>query len=53
MTVGKPAKFSLMADVAGLPISIRLEVVYEQIQLVEIKQQKSKTNKKDKKRFAA
>ena len=47
MTVGKPLKFSLIVDVAGLPSSIRLEVVYEQIQLVEIKQQKRETNKKD------
>ena len=53
MTVGKPLKFSLIVDVAGLSSSIRLEVVQEQTQLVEIKQHKRKTNKKDKKRFAA
>ena len=53
MTVGKPLKFSLIVDVAGLSSSIRLEVVLEQTQLVEIKQHKRKTNKKDKKCFAA
>ena len=53
MTVGKPLKFSLIVEVAGLSISIRLEVVPEQTQLVKIKQHKRKTNEKDKKRLAA
>ena len=52
MTVGKPLKFSLIVDVTGLSSSIRLEVVLEQTQLVEIKLHKRKTNEKDK-HFAA
>ena len=53
MTFRKPLKLSLIVDVAGLSTSIRLEVVLEQTQLVEIKQHRRKTNKKDKKHFAA